>query len=264
MASLPHSAAGSDGGNSRRIVVLVLAVLQVLVPILPNLGFGTEVGERSDAVHTLVTPAGWAFSIWGVLYAGSLAYALRQALPALRGNPLLARIGWPSAGAFLGNALWALYTQSFGLSFVSVAIIVFTLVCLLTVYLRFAREGGFTPGALWLTVVPLSALAGWLTAATIANIAAALKFHGIALDPAAGAAMLVGAGAVAAGMLALGRGNFWYALPFLWALAAIHAEGGRESSTIATASIAAALLVVASAVVQLLRRENRSHWLRAG
>lgn len=263
MATLHSSVARPDGGNSRRIAVMALAVLQVLVPILPSLGLGIEVGERSDAAHTLITPAGWAFSIWGLLYAGSLVYAVYQTMPAQRGNPLLARIGWPSAGAFLGNALWALYTQSFGLNAGSVAIIVFTLGCLLAVTRSFARAPGFTPGELALTVAPLSALSGWLTAATIVNIAASLQFHGIELAPGAAAAMLVAGGAFAAGVLAWGRGNFWYALPFLWALAAVHAEGGRANATIGTAAIIAALLVLASAVILMIRRENRERRFRA-
>ena len=103
-----HPARRSD---LQRTAILLLAILQVLVTLLPSLGLGEPIGERSDAVRTAITPAGWAFSIWGLLYAGSLAYAIYQFLPAQRTNALLARIGWASAGAFLGNALWALYTQ---------------------------------------------------------------------------------------------------------------------------------------------------------
>lgn len=266
MATLPSSAAHS-GDSFRRIAVLALAILQILVPILPNLGVGTEIGERSDGVRTLITPAGWAFSIWGPLYAGSLAYAVFQVLPAQHRNSLLGRIGWPSAGAFLGNAMWALYTQSYGLTWVSAAIILFTLLCLLAIYRIFALErGGFTGGELWLAVLPLSALAAWLTAAAIVNIAASLQYHGVALplDPSlAAAAVVVVGGAIAAAALANTRGNPWYALVFLWALAAIHAAHGAQVPLIGAATILAALLVAASALLRLSRRENREHWFRA-
>ncbi len=266
MATLPSSATHS-GDSFRRIAVLALAILQILVPILPNLGLGTEIGERSDGVRTLITPAGWAFSVWGPLYAGSLAYAVFQMLPAQHRNSLLGRIGWPSAGAFLGNAMWALYTQSYGLTWVSAAIILFTLLCLLAIYRVFAlHRGGFTRGELWLAVLPLSALAAWLTAAAIVNIAASLQYHRVTLPldaPLAAAAVVVIGGVIAAAAIANTRGNPWYALVFLWALAAIYAAHGAQVALIGAATILAALLVAASTLLRLSRRENREHWFRA-
>jgi hypothetical protein len=267
MASLHPSAARPDGGNTRRIAVLVLAMLQVLVPILPNLGIGTEIGERSDAVRTLITPAGWAFSIWGLLYAGSLTYAVFQMMPDQHRSRLLAQIGWPSAGAFLGNAVWALYTQSFGLTWVSAAIILFTLACLLVVYRAFAlKREGFTPGELWLVVLPLSALAAWLTAASIVNIAASLKYHDVVLPLdaplAAAGAVLVG-GVIVAAALAKTAGNPWYALVFLWALAAIYVANGREEPLVGGATILAALLVAGTALLRLSQPENRDRWFHS-
>ena len=140
--------------------VVLFAVLQILTPVLPSLGIGTPIGEQSDSVRTLITPAGWAFSIWGALYSGSVLFAIYQALPAQRDNTLLARVRWPAAGAFLGNAVWAAYTQVFGLSMISAAIIVFTLVCLLAAYRHFSAWGPrFTRSERWLAVLPLCALA---------------------------------------------------------------------------------------------------------
>ena len=42
------------------------------------------VGNVSDRYPTYVVPAGYAFSIWSVIFALSLAYAVWQALPAQR------------------------------------------------------------------------------------------------------------------------------------------------------------------------------------
>jgi hypothetical protein len=246
-----------SAGAGQRVAVLVLAVLQILTPVLPLLGVGEPIGSQSDSVRTLITPAGWAFSIWGALYTGSLAFAVFQVLPSQRNSNLLAALRWPAAGAFLGNALWAAYTQVFGLSVVSVGIIVFTLCCLLGIYRRFARwPEPFTAGERWFAVLPLSALAAWLSAATIVNVAAALRFHGVQADdlaPTISAAVVVVGGTIAAVALARGRGNPPYALVFLWALAAIHAAGGQTSTGVAVASIVAAGLVVGGAIVGLRR-----------
>jgi hypothetical protein len=252
-----------DTSNSARWLVIVAALLQIALPVLPSLGLGQPIGGRSDEVRTLITPAGWAFSIWGALYTGSTLFAIYQALPAQRHNPLLRAIRWPAAGAFLGNAGWALYTQSFGLSLVSSAVIVFTLANLLVILRRFAGwRDGFSGAERWLAVLPLSALASWLSAATIVNIAASLRFHGIeagaGAPPIAAAVVLIG-GVIAAVALFRTLGNPPYALVFLWALAAIYAAGGQQETLVALATAVSALLVVMAAAAGL-RRGGGAHW----
>lgn len=246
-----------------RLAVLVLAILQIVTPMLPSLGVGQSIGSQSDAVQTLITPAGWAFSIWGPLYTGSMIFAIYQALPAQRGNALLVNVRWPAAGAFLGNALWAAYTQVFGLSLVSAAIIIFTLACLLVIYRHFSRwQPSFSRSERWLVILPLSALTAWLTAATIVNITAALRFHGIEPGDAApilAAAIVIIGGVIAAAALVSGRGNPPYALVFLWALAAIYASGGQVTALVAAATAVAAVLVIGATVVGL-RRGGRDRW----
>ncbi|MET1756340.1 hypothetical protein ABVV53_12865 [Novosphingobium sp. RD2P27] len=242
-----------------QIAVLLAAALQVLTPLLPQLGIGEPIGSRSDAVRTLITPSGWAFSIWGALYAGSVLFAIYQALPAQHDNVFLDRIRWPAAGAFLGNAVWAAYTQTFGLSVVSVAIIVWTLACLLVIYRTFSTAT-FTTGERWFAFVPLSALTAWLTVATTVNIAASLRHHGVeggAAAPAIGAAIVVLSGIIAAVALARGRGNLPFAAVFLWAFVAIFSAGGQVAELIAAATAAAGILV-ACGLLTGLRRPHSS------
>lgn len=253
----------AEPSGTRPIVVLLLALAQIVTPLLPAIGIGEMVGERSDGVLTLITPAGWAFVIWGPLYAGTIAYAIWQLLPRQRSNALVAAIGWHAGLAFLGNALWVFYTQLQGLAWPSVVIIVFTLVNLLAILRVLARHPGFTRAERLLAVLPLSALAGWLTAATIVNIAAALNFHGVAVPGEAGTVaaiiLIVGALIVAAALFGT-NGNPWYPLPFLWALYAIHAQGGQEQPIVATAAIAAGAIVLIVLVVMLARQPTRARY----
>ncbi len=249
--------------RSIRWIVIAAAILQVLIPVLPSLGVGEPIGSQSDDVRTLITPAGWAFSIWGALYTGAFAFAIYQFLPSKGDDPLLARLRWPAAGAFMGNAAWALYTQSFGLSAISVAIISFTLVCLLYAYRVFAEwDARLTRAQRWLAVLPLSALAAWLTAATIVNVAASLRFHGVDAGdaaPAISAAAVIVGGTIAAMALARGKGNLPYALVFLWALSGIYAAGGQIAGIVALAAGVSALLVIAGTIAGL-RRARGNTW----
>lgn len=240
-----------------RVVVIVFALLQIVTPTLPALGLGEPIGAQSDSVRTLVTPAGWAFAIWGPLYTGTILFAIWQALPAQHDNRLVAHLRWPAAGAFLGNALWAAYTQVFGVSALPVVIITSGLVGLLAIYRRFYDwPQPFSRGECWLAVLPLSALAARLTAATIVNIASTLRFHGVEAGDAApsmAAAVVVVGGVIAAAALVAGKGNPPYALVFLWALGAIYAAGGQEAGIVAGAVAVAAILVIGTPAVGLWR-----------
>lgn len=257
----------ADASPASRALPLLCALVQILTPLLPMIGIGRTIGEQSDSVRTLVTPAGWAFAIWGALYTGTLLFAVFQALPAQRANPLLARLRGPAAAAFLGNALWAACTQGFGLGVVSVAIILFTLVCLLRTFRTFAAwRSGFSTGERWCAVLPLTALASWLTVASIVNIAASLRFHGVLAGgeaPLVAAGVVVVGGLIAAIALAASRGCPPYALVFLWALSAIGAAGGQRSALVAIAVVVATLLVLLGTVTGL-RRGGLSHWLGRG
>ena len=65
-------------------LVVVAAISQILVSFLSMLGIGTPIGANSDAVSTLVTQAGWAFSIWGALYLGALVFGVASVSIRLR------------------------------------------------------------------------------------------------------------------------------------------------------------------------------------
>jgi hypothetical protein len=248
------------------VAVVVAAVLQVATTSLPALGIGEPIGSQSQVARTLITPAGWAFAIWGPLFAGSFVFALYQALPGQRGNRLVEQLRWPAAGAFAGNAIWALYVQFEGLAAVSVLIIGWTLICLLAAYRRLTIwEPSYSIGERWCAVLPLSALAAWLTVATTVNIAASLRFHGIEAGYSAtiiSATIVLVAGAIAGITLFRGRGNPAYALVLLWALSAIYAAGGSRAGIVAAAAVIAALLVMCGAFLGW-RHSGRGRWLPA-
>lgn len=249
--------------TAARLAVVAAAVFQVATPILPSLGIGRQVGQQSSSVQALITPAGWTFSIWLLLYAGSLAYAVYQALPAQRGSHALSKVRWASAGAFIGNGLWALYTQLADLTFVSILIIAGSLTCLLYIYGHLAAERVLTRGERYVAALPLSALAAWLTAATIVNVAATLNYYGV--DPStdkatiSGAIVLIG-GVIAAAAIWRGKGNPWFALVFLWALLGIYGRNGHIPAIAATCAVSA-FVVVAVTVFALRREGARRLWL---
>jgi len=252
----------------QRIAVIVAVFVQIGSTFLPQLGFGEPIGSRSDSVRTLVTPAGWAFAIWGPLFLGSAIFAIWQALPGQKASALLDRIAWPAAIAFAAQGVWAVYTQFANLTVISVAIILASLIGLLVTLRALSKTSELSTQERWLAALVLGAMAAWLTAASIVNISAALVYHGVfASDaesagyPLLAAAIVAIGGLIAATAVYRSRGNPWYALVFCWALLAIYLRGGQEAAELATAAVGSGLLVIVAMIAGLAHRENRRHWL---
>lgn len=247
----------------QRIAIILAVVWQIGSSFLPQFGLGEPIGDRSDSVRTLITPSGWAFAIWGPLFFGSAVFALWQALPRQADNALVARIGWWSALALAAQGAWATYTQFANLTAVSAVIILCSLVGLLAILwimVRFERD--FTLAERLIVGVTFSALAAWLTAATIVNITASLVYHGVGdgRNAMLTAGLIVVGGLIAATAVARSRGNPWYALVFCWALLAIFFKGGQQAQSIATGCAVSAILVMAAAAFGLRDAANRRRW----
>jgi hypothetical protein len=248
----------------QRAAILIAVFVQIGATFLPALGLGDPIGDRSDSVRTLITPSGWAFAIWGPLFLGSAIFAIWQALPAQRSNRLLNRIAWPAAVGLAAQGVWATYTQFNNLDWVSAVIILVSLAGLLICLRALSEQTELATGDRWFAALVLSALAAWLTAASIVNISAALVYHGIGggfAYPMAAAVMVAIGGVIAAIAVYRSRGNPWYGLVFCWALLAIYFRGGQEAQSIAFACIGAGILVLGVMAIALAHGASRKHWL---
>jgi hypothetical protein len=246
----------ADGRDLARQVVTVVAFVAVvtvngLANALPINGLTT--GEISDRFPVLVVPAGYVFSIWGLIYLGLAAFAVYQALPSLRADPLLRRLGWLPALTGALNVAWILlwHHEAFVLT---VPVMVALLATLVTIEATLRGGGRTHAGAeRWAVAVPYSIYAGWITVATIANVAAALAsigFTGSGIDPTviASAVLLVGL-AIATAMVARFRDPA-YGCVIVWAYAGIVV---KESGTPLVPFVAgASALVIAILVVAVL------------
>lgn len=92
--------------------LLAAAAAQVLVPAIGPLLGQSEIAEVSKRTKSIVTPPGWAFGVWGPIFAASVATAVVQSLPGQRTTPASRTTGWVLAAASAGNALWEAVAQS--------------------------------------------------------------------------------------------------------------------------------------------------------
>lgn len=226
-----------------RITAAVAVLLNVAFGSLNDrIGTHPGVAEMSRAYPTLFTPAGYAFAIWGAIYAASLAYAvasLRRSQRQVAVHDGLAR--WLVLTNMLA-ALWvALFTREH--LALSVLVIVMMLGASSMMFLRAnhgLRGSWRIPFGLWL---------GWVSVATIANISVLLVAVGWSGAPSPTfwtVLMLAVAGALAVGISIQFRDA---TVPFVitWASLAISVARAKSEHVVAvTAGIVATISLIAA------------------
>lgn len=181
-----HRTTSSPTGADRtRQVAVSAAEVFCVIGTLVGVGvLGTTVedtaGGALSADATLLAPAGTAFSIWSVVYAGLLAFTLWQWLPRRAAEARMRSLGWLAALSMVLNASWLLVTQQ-GWIWGSVVVIVALLATLVEIARRLAAAPATSWGE-WVVVDGTFGLyLGWVAAATCANLAAALVDGGVAV-----------------------------------------------------------------------------------
>ena len=215
---------------------------------------GQTTGEISDRFQVYFVPAGYVFSIWGLIYLGLGAFAVYQALPAQRENPRLQRIGYLFVISCLANAAW-LFLWHYELFALTVVAMLVLLLSLIAIYLRL-EIGRVQVSAVeeWLVRVPFRIYLGWITVATIANVTSFLDYvnwSGWGIRPEVWAVIMLVAGAVIASAVGLTRGDAAYMLVIVWAFVGI-AVKHAATPLVSTAAWATAALVVVMIVVSAL------------
>ncbi|MGO4410806.1 MULTISPECIES: hypothetical protein [unclassified Brevundimonas] len=254
--------------RTRRLVVLAAAVFAVVIPIVQNLGgFGLSQAEFAADGNQTLQVAGYAFSIWGLIYLGLLIYAGRQALPQTGESVLINRMGWPSAVALFGIGMW-IVAAALDLKAASVVIIFASLLALLVPLLAVAqtiRTTGAMDRDRWFLIWPLAALAGWLTIASPLNlITTATAFDALpaVLSPTGWAIAAVVVVVLVGAAVTMSLRTLAYPLPIAWGLVgAFVAEQARNPVLAFTALGAAFLLVVVAVILvfSLKRGIERPH-----
>lgn len=88
-----------------KLAVLLMSIGQVVGAAYLSIG---TFEQSARALPVFVQPAGWAFSIWGLIYTLSFVYAVYQIIPS-KDNPTLAATRWPALTAFVGSTAWLFF-----------------------------------------------------------------------------------------------------------------------------------------------------------
>ncbi len=216
---------------------------------------GQNTAAVSNKFPTLITPAGYVFAIWGIIYVLLGVFVVYQALPRERGSDYQGKIGWLFVLSSIINIAWIFVWQSEYLV-VSVVLILAYLLTLITIYLRLniGKEKVKTSERLAVHL-PFSVYLGWISIATVANIALTLvayNWGGFGVDPEIWAIIVVALVLVLT-MLMLGiRKDVAYALVIIWALVGISVNQSSHPNVVLVTQIGAIIAAVATLAIAAL------------
>jgi hypothetical protein len=242
------------------VLLLVTLVVNGLANALPLNGRST--GEISDSFGLVFVPAGYVFSIWGLIYLALAGFVVYQALPAGRASPRAQAPGWWFALTCVANTLWIVFWH-YG-AFVLTLVAMLTLLgALIVIYRRLAAVDASgvrrTVAEFWLVQAPFSLYLGWITIATIANVSAVLVWagwRGAPLPDFVWAVLLIAVAAALTLRLTLRFRDAVYAGVAVWALVGI-AVAQTAYPPVVVAALAGAGVALAALVAVLLRATTR-------
>lgn len=153
------------------LAYMLMITVNVLASILPLNGQTT--GEISNKLDVLFTPAGYVFSIWGLIYLLLGMWIMRQFPEKRRNLPIYKRTSKLFILTCILNSLW-IFAWHYEYFLISVFVMISLLFALISLY-RKAKNSD--PD--FLDIVPFSTYLGWISVATIANSSYYLVYIGL-------------------------------------------------------------------------------------
>lgn len=206
---------------------------------------GVATNVVSDNNPTFITPASYAFTIWSLIYLGCTAFSIYQALPSQLNR--FRRIRRAYIISCAANCAW-LYFWS--LEMVAVCLVVIVILLATLAFINSTLIKTETNGEYWFAKFPFGIYFGWVTAATVLNVAILVVSRGVKV--ADSTAMMIGAGlllftAALGVIIRIKLVNYFYPLALAWAITAIAIKQSGKTLIVAAAAVAVVACLIAAA-----------------
>ena len=188
-----------------------------------------------------IQPAGYAFSIWGLIYLWLILHA-GFGLLKRRDNPIWARPLWPTVGAVGLGTVWLAIATSAPIT----ATVTIIIMAALAVSAFLIADTDTDP---WLLPAPLAVFAGWVTAASAVSTGVLIAGYGVLSNTGSALAMLVLVLLIAASVQSRRPKMPLYGATVTWAIIGVFIANWGLNTTIA---IAAAIGALVMALITLL------------
>lgn len=215
----------------RQLTTLVAIWGSIAINALSNIKppNGINIGRLSNLLfaEVQIIPANYAFAIWGVIYIGLVAFGFYQLQTTQRQSPRLRRGGYWLVVACLAQCLWvyAFLLRQFSLS-------VLVMMGILLPLIGFYQQLGIghervSSRERWLVDIPIGVYLGWISVATVVNVAIALysaDWGGWGLPPTLWTVVMMVVSAAIAAIMLVQRHDLAFTAVIAWALVAIVAR----------------------------------------
>ncbi len=249
----------------RRFQILNILVLIATIGInyLSNTGAinNETMASISAKYQNLFTPAGYAFSIWGLIYLGLLGFVIYYG-PFTKNTETKEKVvlntGWWFVISCIANSLW-IFTWLHEYTFITIPVMVLLLVSLLKIILNNLDiiESRDFKTSVFLRL-PFYIYSGWISVALIADIAAYLKkiqWSGFGI-PETGWTILVFIIAAMIHLYMIWRQNMSaFALVAVWALIAIAVANRSSNHTVYISAFVTALFILVNIAFKLSKKK---------
>jgi benzodiazapine receptor len=241
------------------VAVAITIVFNILANALPLNGLNT--GEISDRFAVYFVPAGYVFSIWGLIYVGWIAFAVYQALPAQRENPRLVRLGYWFALSCVANIGWLIswhYEYFIAGPFILAALAILLIVAYLRLEIGRTRV---STAERWCVQIPFSVYLAWATVATIANVTSTLYFvgwSGLGIAPEVWAAVMLVVATIVGVLVYRDRRDVAFQLVLVWAFVGIATKHAGVPVVAVTAWLTSLVLLGMIVVGAISRRQRKA------
>lgn len=202
------------------LTFIVMIVTNVLANALPINGMDT--GVISDSYPNLFAPAGITFAIWGVIYLLLGMFTFYQ-LGIINKNDyinseLLNRVGIIFSVSSIINTFW-IFAWHYQIIPLSMLLMIALLICLIKISQVFKYENLSRKEKLFVKV-PFSIYFGWITVATIANVAillVSLNWNAFGIAESIWTVIVIIVGAIIGILTILYNKDYFYGLVIIWA-----------------------------------------------
>lgn len=230
--------------QQRKYQYLSLAALIILMILYSLTSFGlmgdNPVGQTASYTDPLIVPAGYAFSIWGLIYLGLIVFPIYQIFNKKERSPLWQEVHlWYSLNVVL-NGLWLVFA-SYDWLWTTVGIIILMLISLIRINdLLNQIESKGEKINYWAERLVFSLYFAWITLATALNFSSALTFYewaGFGISAINWALIILPVVALIAGVVFRKYRDVVYAGVVIWAFIALAVKQIDDYPSIAYLSV---------------------------
>ena len=249
----------------------IALVSTILINYLSNTGAfnGKTIADFSDQYHNYFTPAGYAFSIWGMIYLGLLGFVIytgRGLFKKINDDWPVMEIGWWFVVTCIANSFWVI-AWLYEYTGLSVLIMVVMLFALVKIIVNTRMELDALPFNKYAFVFwPFCIYSGWISVALIANVAAYLtkiEWSGWGISPMVWTIIMMAVAGVINILIIWKRNMREFALVGVWALVAIAVANWDTERSIVYSALIIAIIIFFNVAVHGAKNAKNNAWVKA-